>query len=462
MLKRLDLKAQKICVSGTPNNKAWKRRILSAEGKTTTKVVLSTTLLIKGGGWSTQEDVANGRGIPVIDEEQGELLLKQGFIEIEVADEGTHSLDELIGELRSALDGPPSSDTWNVIIDQIDRCSPEQLEPLVQYLTPILSAWTISPDARWSPSQQPLPPREWLEALPYGELRVTPHHWIAAMSSGESSPAYGLLRHLHLDEMKLKATTTSKVLGLTHLTNLHTFDLGGRNTYAPTIWKKIAEFPSCTKLTHFGMGEFRSKHIKILPELHDWHPFETLTINYYFSKYDDDALVEFLSSPACAGVKTLRMLDSPEDIIDLLNEHDTMLPALECVTIKDNGFIASLLTRFHRFERPVTRALAECDIYMYEREKLVEAFAKAYPHIHTLDISEVRLQGSPVSDRGDADADEDTLTNAQRNARRFHTNLLDLFPGSVLAKSLEAIILGRWWSEELTGAIEAHGTRVLG
>ncbi len=461
MLKRLELDAQKISVSGTPNNKAWRRRILAAGGKTTSKVVQSTTLLIHGSGWSMQEEVAQGQGIPVLNEAQAELLLSQGFVEIELPDEGESSLDELIGELRSALDGPPSSEAWNMIVEQIDRCAPEHLDHLVNYLAPVVHGWRIDPDVRWEPSRSPAPPREWVKALPYGELRVTPHHWIAAMSRGESSPAHTLLRHLHLDEMKLSATKVAKILSLEHLTHLDCLMLGARNTYAPSLWKKIATLPSCEALTHFGMGEFRTKHAGVISNLEPWHPFDTLTIDYYFSKYDDDALLAFLKSDSCIQVQTLRMLESSYRVTRVLNKHPgELLPKLERVTIKDNGFIANILRDFHDLHYPVTSVVAECDVYMYTREELVKSFALPYHDIQELDLSEVRLSEA-FTNAYRREGDKDALDMEQQLAKQFHDDLLDLLPGSVLAKSLDRIKLGRWWSEELANALEAHGTKAV-
>jgi hypothetical protein len=447
---RVLLSEQKLCVTGKfkdfPNKSAMERAIHDAGGATTPSLNAATTGLIVGAGSLSVAERGAMRGLVLLSEDELALLLTQGFIEITGAEQPEQApRDALIGELRAQL-GAPSSEAWSEIIALVDRCPADQLGELVDYITPQLDRWIMSVDVRWVPTTEDVAERrEWLAAMPLGELRVAPLSWLMNMLQGVDSPKYRLVRAIHLTDLGVKNADAIKLLGCASLTNLRYLDLGARNTYAQNMWKTLRLAPSTKTLERLCIHEVRDAHVKALDGEHHLHSLRAINIKYFEHLFDDAALRALCCTSWASTITALKIIDRHEPLI-ILSDDPALLPCLTRIELEDSSSSLSSLPQLMSSLRPC-HTLALCCRTFMPSELSLRTLCALTPDVSTsLDISQLTIKEDPQNPK-----------RTQRAHQCLAEYLLQYLPGSPLLKKIPQIKLGRWWTKELADAIAARG-----
>lgn len=190
-------------------------------------------------------DKARQRGILVISQAEAlEALENDGVVELASSD-----ISAIIGEVRSlfARDGESDSDKWLGCAEILDRCDPEQLEPVLEYVESVLER-QLDAKARWTPTRPKHRLMEgvnskWLLGNARDELFVAPPAWVHEMSAGSYSLKHRLVRALNLDHFNLTQRQLRKLLKNPHLRGVRFLNFGRRCRFPESILEELDEFP---------------------------------------------------------------------------------------------------------------------------------------------------------------------------------------------------------------------------
>jgi hypothetical protein len=433
------------------NQRALEAALRAAGAETTASVNLSTTAVITGLGWNTKVDEARARKLVVLTEAQAKLMLEQGFIELEEAAPAPElPRDANIGELRSVLAQPPSSSVWDQIVEHVDRCPPEQLDELVDYVDAQLSRWELDVTAKWTPMSDDVRGKhEWIAAQPRGELRCAPFHWITDLLQGARSAKYRLIRAIVLEDLRVKNADVIKLLGSEDLVNLRYLDMGFRNKYSPNIWKTLRAAPATRALEHLRVTSLKDDHAKTFEGPHHLDRLTALTIHYNSALSDPGAVVQLLSSSWMQQLTRLTIQDNREPL-ELLTANPALLPALETINIDGGSFIAHITSYLPDPLRAAHTLAFTCDIYRPNEQDMADLVVEAPAGFKRLDLSGLTVY------------EEDPRRMGGDDSRAYIGGLLlRQLPGSPLARSFPAIKLGRWWTQGLADALAKHGCEAV-
>lgn len=254
------------------------RRTLQELGATFQKEINSKTQVVLVGEGANPHTVAMARMRPihVLNQEQVATLVAHGQLELPDPAQPDLSFEAVIGELRGALDGAPSSHAWSHIIHTLERCAPERLEDAVVYAEAGLEAWDEAEVGVWEPlayqaaegvdlfdaATFPEATAEWLAYLPQGELRVAPPAWVREMVQGGSSPKHRLVRALNLESMYVTGAMLSKVLGGEHLQNVRLLNLGRyHNQVSKSFFRKLRSTERMRSIEELWMSSPRESEV---------------------------------------------------------------------------------------------------------------------------------------------------------------------------------------------------------
>jgi hypothetical protein len=240
--------------------------IIAAGGTTTISLSGEVGCLVVGEeAQSTTYNTALLLGLPIIGEE--DLLAALNGEEVWIdEEERAEDTDRraLFGEVRSLLhDAAPSRTVWEALTKLLDRCAPEQLEPLVYYVGEHLEQWERGDqmeelvgsayDLDDPRSTMPLPQDRKRGII--GEVRVAPERWVGEMVQGSVSVKHSLVRALDLSSSGLNGTQICKLLENPHLTRIEHLALPTSKKLTKKLVRKLCEPPLLETLEMLRLGD---------------------------------------------------------------------------------------------------------------------------------------------------------------------------------------------------------------
>ena len=201
---------------------------------------------------------ARARGLPVFSVEQVIEGAKFGYIdyregeEEEVASREEASMGELIGVARGLLATPEldASSLWTGVMEIVERCEPEELPPLLHYLSDALERTRVRLDVAWKPSpRHPLLSKvssKWASGCSKLDVRVAPPAWIFEMTRQDPAyhPKHGLCRVLNLDLVGGHDEQLQKIFGNPHLDRIVALNMGRHVDYSHELLGDLDRFPA--------------------------------------------------------------------------------------------------------------------------------------------------------------------------------------------------------------------------
>jgi hypothetical protein len=444
---RFTLKGQYIFLTGSFTKRGNKRALtqaLEAAGAHVTPAInLKTTAMGLGGGHIyTQLERARTRGLTIVSEAQLEEALAQGFVELEdVPAPEPLARDAAIGELRPAV-STPSSEAWNTIVALVDRCPADQLDELLAYIQPQLARWEIPHDARWQPPAEPNRSYyDWLHAQPPGELCGAPLDWITAMMRGEDSAKFGLVQAITLVGMRAKNANLIALLNRPSLTALRVLDMGGGAKLSGSVWAALRTGEATRRLEQLRVTSVSSAHVKHLDGAHHLHALRTLRIGYSSGYVDLGAVDRLLRTSWGSRIETYGV--GPLMPSERLAGQVAALDQLRCLELW--GYTLYGLARELSALPAVERLALRYTLYAPSAEEFAPILATPLNSVKILDLRSLQ-----PNDQYDSTLSSEAIAQG----------LINRLPGSALARSVEQVQLGRWWTPELADALTQHNIEV--
>ncbi len=420
--------------------------IEAAGGKISKSIGARTDVLVLGTNTWSQEQKAKTRGIPIITERQLVRLLAGEDVNIErqAKKVGSASLEKLIGDARSTLDGHPTQTMWENVLRLADACAPDDLPALVDFLAPQVARWELQARQYWKVEKYTYgctnAPQRWYQFMPPGELRVAPHTWTVEMAAGNDSPKFALAHAIHTRDMDLNGTMFGKLLGCASLTHLEDLDLD-ENKVSKTFWKKLRTAPSTRTLERFRFSRLDAKTAAGIHGAHHLESLRTLTYQTHYT-VKDEVLHDFLRADAWANVETFRIqsYDFRPALVGI--EGPEVLPNLKALRLTGRGeYIKEALT--YPAVARAERVELDFEGWGWFIRGLGEA-TSATTSVRHLDLSGVR--GFNHNHPG-----------TPGKAAEFAETLRAWTP----PEGLEKLTLGHWYTEELGAELsEKHGLTV--
>lgn len=338
------------------------------------RLLLKTTAMIYGGDESTNmTNRAAARGLPVLNEADLLNLLEHGQVEVDHEPPreagGSDSLDVLLGEVRGVLANAPSREVWAGLVEILNRCSPEQMEPLVDYIQAHIARWT---------------PRAQL----YCEL---PKSWFPAMSEGISSPALRLVRWIDMERTAWLTTSLKRFFGCADLTHVHRIDFPRKKEMTRGAFAHIAKdpkFKTVRALSFERIGPGIGAGLDAGDALSHVRAVG-LRGRYHYGR-DREALHELMTASSMSNVRTL-MCHGQSDDAALFPKFSSMQGCLPNVTHWVFDLLGDQRHMLEEASKPIEQ-LYIAQVCYFAGEGGVE-------HIHTLTISTPILgEGEPMND----------------------------------------------------------------
>lgn len=235
------------------------RLVEAAGGEFLDQISARADCFIAGSHARGKLDRARARGLIIIDEDQLQELVEHGELELDDSPTIARDFDfgRAISELRSALDGPPTSGVWTDILEIFERCEPDRLEHLVAYAEPFLNRWDALSLPAWEPPREhdllEHETPEWRACLPTSELRVAPPGWLLEMAHASYSPKHSIVRALNLEGMRINSTIGQRILENPHLQKITWLNLGGRNKFTKTFYAKLRKQELARSITELWL-----------------------------------------------------------------------------------------------------------------------------------------------------------------------------------------------------------------
>ncbi len=453
------IEGRKFCITGKLEHytrTTAQRAIMQAGGLIAKSVGPQTDFLVVGQRAGSKLTKARTLGIPVIEEADLEAFLAGAVVDVDedIVVSGDASVRDLIGEARAALDGKPTSDTWNTIVGLVDSCAPDQLGALIDFLEPQIERWEVTPGAQWRPSKGTHlvedAPTGWVNHIPKGELRVAPWRWIVEMINKHESPKYRLLHAIHTNGMRMTSTAAAAILERDQLTNLRRFDVG-ETKLTKTFWRKLRTLPSTQTLERFAFSQIDDKAIDGVHGDHHLQNLRELAINLSYSTRDR-SLAKLLTSDLVTGLESLDLHGTiQEGTMRAIND-PTVLPHLEHLTISGGYYSqineplrAPLMQRLKTFSATYNIDLSYQESSAPLGDRLTAAFDELTDGVlngpKTFDLSAMEFYLRPV----DQPHLRDALVEA---ASRWN------IPGNI-----ETIRFGKHHSKKLAEAFSKRGIK---
>ncbi len=459
----VNLKGTTFCLTGkltTMTRHEALAAIEKAGGKFTKSVTAKTDYMIVGARPSAKYAKAKSMGIPLLTEEDFKTLMKGESVQVEeVGVAGSRGVDELLGEVRSVMQGAPSAQMWLELVELLDECDAEGVSVLTDYIDGYIARWSEDAMRNQSAkladlSRDKNDPRHhayhWYNRIKghKGDLRVAPESWVGEMQQGVDSPKFKIVRVLDLQTMKLTSTVIGKLLEHPSLTQLESLILPRDVSPSKKLIGQIATHATLRKLypgqvSPKSAGYFAAEK-RIPPQL------DTLHIGHFTPS-------EWSITPEQKVERLIEVLSSP------MFAHTTQLG----------------LSYVHKLHKPLLReiqsknVLEQCTIIHVDscsakdlRTILDSPFAERHISFHTDRIacnpkSKTRLKEwltllAHVHAGRIALLDWSNLTaNANNTDGTDIAEFLDTYScESTLLQSVDTLVLGKWKTPELTGALE--------
>lgn len=223
------------------------RRLQQGGGQLAKRFSAQLEALVVGAAADARVEQARLRGIPIIDEAQLEVLLRDGVFTLE--DPETTPAGEVIGELRALLDGALDAARWEAVAACLDTADEDSLETLVRYVQDHLSRVTTAPE---DPLELLRPCVKQHVGWRVG-AGTAPSAWIEALLRGEVSPKHQLIREINLSETKASTTMLKRMLKGDPLDQLNVIELGTSSSCKQTFWAALPGAARASTLRGLGI-----------------------------------------------------------------------------------------------------------------------------------------------------------------------------------------------------------------
>ena len=119
------------------------QRLRAAGARVTSSVSAKTDFVVVAEQWTNVHTSAKAMGLPVLSEAQLAALLDNQEIDVEAPGESAdRSINELLGEVRSIMQGTPNTEMWHALIKVLDACQERDVHLLTEYIDGYIARWT--------------------------------------------------------------------------------------------------------------------------------------------------------------------------------------------------------------------------------------------------------------------------------------------------------------------------------
>lgn len=457
---QINLKGTVFCLTGkltTMKRSEAFAAIEDAGGIITKSVTSKTNYMIVGVRPSSKYIKAKSMGIPCLTEEDFKVLMKGEAVEVEeVGAAGSRGVNELLGEVRSVMQGEPTAEMWIKLVDLLDECTAEDVGVLTDYIDDYIGRWSKESMAGKASkisdiSRDKNDPRhrtyQWYYKLTgqRGELRVAPERWLGEMQQGVESPKYKIVRAIDLLRSRMNSAAITKIIKHPALSKLEVLILPDWVSPSKTLVKAIA---TSKTLKRVGFGRVNKKAVEyISKETHTPPELEILDLSelrFHGAGIFPGDKVDMLRSAMFSGVTQCVIGYINDDQLQLLNEigRHELMP--ECKAFHINGIDAKELVVVLN-TLPTTRTLRlssdrlSCYIPESKKDWLAMLAMEYAGHIELLDFSTL------------------TYSKKSKGLERTKQFIEEALPEAKLLERVDTLILGDWKTPELTAKLaEAH------
>jgi hypothetical protein len=456
------IEGKKFCITGKLEHytrTTAQRAILDAGGEIAKTVGPKTDFLVVGSGAVSTRTKARSLNIPVIEEANLGSFLAGEVVEVdeEIVVSGEASVRGLIGEARAALDGRPGSGTWSRIIELVDSCAPDQLDAFVDFLEPQLASWAPSPTQRWTPRRGSVAvegaPEEWIKAIPSGELRVAPYHWLVEMLARRDAPKHRLVRAVHLSGLKVTGSDAAALLSCEDLTNLRWLDLG-ESKLSSTFWKKLRTLPSTEGLERLRFTALDGKSVAGMRGPHHLSALRELSFLAQEKYRDGGVLRSMLETELAQSAPRLTVIGSSvEDLVASLEEVAT--PNLEELGVMaySNPHVRQVLAS--AAARRIGRVRVGYNMWFYRFDGDVDVELSSLILGRLEAWTSGGVEGPAHLDLSDLSIDDSF--NPRHSVKLSRSALADAVVQWTLPTGTTSMSFGRWFSTDLKRRLAERG-----
>lgn len=426
--------------------------IEKVKGTTASSVTKKTDYLIAGERPSSKYTKAKNMGIPILTEDDFKALIAGETVEVDaIGEAGDRSVSELLGEVRSVMQGSPSVEMWSALVSLLDACRAEDVHILTDYIDGYIARWSeeqmkgltgTSVDASdtkgWS--------RRWWwynQSSVEGELRVAPEHWVGEMQQRIESPKYKIVRALEFTGTKMTSTAVAKILSHPALTQLEVLELPERLAPSKGLIKTLCTHPT---LNHLQLGKIDEKTGGLFLELgKEPRQLEVLDLSMLDVPYklkSDNEICKFARAKYFSTVKALHFAGNKRSDQALQKKivSGDILPSLEHIhiTCPYNAqvfWMPFLLSDWGA--RQLKRLSAKQILYRGEDSWSTLLSTDFAGHLEVLDISSI---------------DNENIT--PQNRKVLNKMLDEELPTARLLEHVDTLILGKWRTEARVEALK--------
>ncbi len=426
-------------------------------GKTGKSVTKKTSYLIVGERPSSKYTKAKNMGIPILTEDDFKALIAGKTVEVEeVGAAGDRSVDELLGEVRGAMQGPPTSKMWHELVGLLDACRAEDVGVLTEYIDSYIARWTAESMAKQVGSSVHIEEEDHRRHWYYyyyrrgvqGELRVAPQDWVGQMQQGVDSPKFKIVRALELTDSKMTSTAVTKVINHPALEHLETLELPERLAPSKTLIKTLCNHPT---ISHLKIGKVDEKTAPGFEEYGKEQGLLTIldltNLDPAYKLRTEAEICAFLKVPYFSTVASLYLAGGRHYDNYILNQmtNHNVLPNVDHIHCghgySSPQFFATVLASSWATKK--LKRLGAKELFFHkERERhWAEMFDTSFGgQLEVLDLSGTVAAWNV--EKGD-----------QKIAAMFKTYL----PEANLLESVDTLILGKWKTDELVEKLaETH------
>ena len=455
---KVDLKGSVFVITGKltkMNRYDAEAAIERVGGKTADSVTKKTDYLIVGERPSSKYTKARNMGIPILTEDDFKALIAGEAVEVEaIGEAGDRSVSELLGEVRSVMQGSPSAQMWSELIKLLDACRADDVHVLTDYIDSYI--------ARWSEAQmrgeegsgidlldhRDLRTRWWYErATMEAEVRVAPEHWVGEMQQGIDSPKYKVVRALDFTHTKVSGAVIEKILGHPSLLHVELLALPQHVVPSTRLIKRIC-LTSTLRCLHLGKIDEGTA-----PAFHDHGaeatPLQIVDLKRFGASLrmeDGDAICAFARVPYFSTVTTLFMEgNSYYDRMFVRSMHDARLfPNVTHVLFDGTYNVAPLLNEL--LGTSWARERLKAITIRRGPDHVDRAVLKSWEDVLNRRFTG-HLEVLDLSSFGDAHPH----SNASKQLTAMFHRVL---PTARLLEHVDALILGEWKTGELGASLE--------
>lgn len=301
------------------------QRLMEAGARMATSVSGKTTFVVVAEQWTNDHTKAKAMGLPILSEQELEALLAGEAVEVdEVGEAGDRSVDELLGEVRSVMQGAPCSQMWHALVAMLDACRAEDVHVLTEYIDGYIARWTTesmqgqqATTLDTSPFDDESMTRRWAwrhyDSL-VGELRVAPEHWIGELQQGVRSPKFAIVRAIDLRDSGVSSKVVVGLLDHPDLTSLEALKLSMYLKMSGALIKRICQDE---RLRDLGPGQIARKQQDVFVT-HGQRSMglQQLDMRCYTCEYSGEKC-EFIKASYFDDVTTLVIRDGRDSLMEI-------------------------------------------------------------------------------------------------------------------------------------------------